>query len=366
MAGPVPFNDLRRRSATNADQLGAVASRVIASGSYLFGSETVGFEGELARFCDRRGAVTVANGTDALEIALRAVGCGPGDEVALAANAGGYATAACLAIGAVPVFADIDPLTLLPTAEQLAGAGAAARAVVATHLYGNVVDVDSLRATLPRGVTIIEDCAQAHGASLRGRPVGSLGDAATFSFYPTKNLGGLGDGGAVVSDDPDVLEQARRLRQYGWTERYSMSVPGGRNSRMDEIQAGFLRVLLPELPEGNRRRRAILDRYHSEAPASLRFPQETPGSVPSAHLAVARSSERRRVLGELENLGVTCAVHYPIPDHHQPVVRAATHRHQGLTHTEQACDEVFSLPCFPELEDHEVDRVLEALHGVLA
>src|SRR5690606_32183943 len=206
---------------TMADDLVAAAERVIRSGWFLLGPETEAFEQAFAAACGASHAVGVGNGTDALELALRGVGCGPGDEVVVTANAGMYATTACLAIGATPVFADVDDESLLvdPTSvESLVGEDT--RAVVATHLYGSVVDIDALRAHLPEGVSIVEDCAQAHGAHLGGRPVGSLGDIAAFSFYPTKNLGAAGDAGAVVTHEPDVAARVRSLRQYGWESRY--------------------------------------------------------------------------------------------------------------------------------------------------
>lgn len=361
----VPFNDLRRFAASVADEVGAAVRRVVGSGWYLLGPETEAFEAEFAAACGVPHCVAVGNGTDALELALRSVGCAAGDEVVVAANAGMYATTACLAIGAVPVFADVEPGSLL-----LAPGAAAAlvtertRAVVATHLYGGVVDVDGLRASLPGTVAVVEDCAQAHGASLRGRPVGSLGDAAAFSFYPTKNLGAMGDAGAVVTADPVAERRARALRQYGWGRRYEATVPGGRNSRMDEIQAAVLRVLLPSLAARNARRRAIRDHYVTELRDRVRFVDASRAGAPGVvHLCVARSTGRDRLVADLHARGVECAVHYPVPDHAQPVLAGARFRAGALAQTERACREVFSLPCFPELTDDEVAAVVAAVRG---
>jgi aminotransferase EvaB len=362
MAAHVPFNDLKRYAATIADRLEVSASRTIRSGWYLLGPETDAFESELAAFTGVSGCVSVANGTDALEIALRSVGVDAGDEVVLAANAGGYATTACVAIGAVPVFADVDAETLLLTPGSVADAcTAATRAVVVTHLYGNVVDVDAVRAGIGPDTAIVEDVAQAHGAERDGRVAGAFGDAATYSFYPTKNLGALGDGGAVMSNRPDVLQRATALRQYGWESRYHATVSGGRNSRLDEIQAGFLRVLLPEVIERNRRRAAIRGRYLDALADRLAFVPTPPGTTPATHLCVVRVPGRDTVAADLAALGVGTAVHFPVPDHHQPALAARPHRASSLVVTERACSEVLSLPCFPELRDDEIDHVIAAL-----
>jgi dTDP-3-amino-2,3,6-trideoxy-4-keto-D-glucose/dTDP-3-amino-3,4,6-trideoxy-alpha-D-glucose/dTDP-2,6-dideoxy-D-kanosamine transaminase len=366
MDARVPFNDLHRYAERLADRLEATASRVIRSGWYLLGPETEAFEAELAAFTGVAGCVSVANGTDALEIAMRAVGVGAGDEVVLAANAGGYATTACLAIGAVPVYADVDAdLLLLSVADAAAAVTPATRAVVVTHLYGTVAYVGALRAAIPAGVAIVEDVAQAHGARRDDRIAGSMGDAATYSFYPTKNLGALGDGGAVVSSRDDVLERARALRQYGWERRYHVTVDGGRNSRLDEIQAAFLRVLLPDVIERNARRTAIRDSYAGALADRVRFVGDLAAdgvaTVPATHLCVVRSAERDRLVADLAEAGVATAVHFPVPDHRQPALQRHPFRHGPLDHTVRACDEVVSLPCFPELTDDEVAQVIEAI-----
>jgi dTDP-4-amino-4,6-dideoxygalactose transaminase len=361
MRGPVPFNDLERYATVVASRLEATASRVIRSGRYLLGPETQAFESELAAFTTVRGCVSVANGTDALEIALRSLGVDAGDEVVLAANAGGYGTTACLAIGAVPVYADVDADSLLLTAGSIAEAcTTATRAVVVTHLYGHVADVDAIRAAVG-DVAIVEDVAQAHGATRGGRVAGSFGDAATYSFYPTKNLGALGDGGAVMSNRADVVERATALRQYGWESRYRVTVAGGRNSRLDEIQAGFLRDLLPDVLERNVRRGAIRERYRAALSDRVSFVDPPPGTTSATHLCVVRVPERDTVVAALGELGVGTAVHFPIPDHRQPALADRAHRASSMVVTELACAEVLSLPCFPELRDDEIDHVIAAV-----
>jgi dTDP-3-amino-2,3,6-trideoxy-4-keto-D-glucose/dTDP-3-amino-3,4,6-trideoxy-alpha-D-glucose/dTDP-2,6-dideoxy-D-kanosamine transaminase len=359
----VPFNDLRRFATNHGPRLLAVSRRVIESGWYSLGPETEAFEAAFGTACGSRHCVAVGNGTDALEIALRSLGCGPGDEVIVTANAGMYATAACLSIGAVPVYAEIDPATLLVSSASAAAlAGPRTRVLVATHLYGNVVDVPRLRQVLPSNVRILEDAAQAHGAKLEDHVVGSLGDAAAFSFYPTKNLGALGDAGAIVTADEDVARCARALRQYGWEARYLATVPRGRNSRIDEIQAAFLLELMPDLQHRNRRRQAIWGSYERALSGRVRFAElAREGVEPAAHLCVVRTAERDRLRDGLKSAGVGSAVHYPVPDHKQRALDHTEFRHAGLGESERACSEVVSLPCFPELEDDEVDRVIAAV-----
>jgi dTDP-4-amino-4,6-dideoxygalactose transaminase len=362
MTSAIPFNDLGRYTREVGSGIGAATQRVIESGWFLLGPETERFEQAFAIACGADHAVAVANGTDALEIALRALGCEPGDEVITVANAGMYATTATLAIGAVPVFADVDPATLLLDLDQAATLVTdRTRVVVATHLYGNVVDVPRLRAALPAGVAVLEDAAQAHGASLRSSPVGSLGAAAAFSFYPTKNLGALGDAGAIVTSDAALARRARALRQYGWTEKYAAGLPGGRNSRIDEIQAAVLLVLLPELGARNARRRAIWQRCTDAMAGHLQPTRVTDGAEQVAHLCVGRTARRREAVDGLAARGIATAIHYPIPDHRQEALHDRPFRRAELVHTEQACDQVLSLPCFPELTDAEVARVAEAL-----
>jgi dTDP-3-amino-2,3,6-trideoxy-4-keto-D-glucose/dTDP-3-amino-3,4,6-trideoxy-alpha-D-glucose/dTDP-2,6-dideoxy-D-kanosamine transaminase len=360
---PVPVNDLRRFAAANAARLANVARRVIASGWYTMGPETEAFEAVFARLCAAPSCVAVANGTDALEIGLRSLGCRPGDEVIVTANAGMYATTACLAIGAVPVFADVDSETLLISTESAADlVTARTRVVVVTHLYGNVVPIPELRAALPASVMILEDGAQAHGAAFDGRPVGALGDAAAFSFYPTKNLGALGDAGAIVCRDPETERHARVLRQYGWERRYVASEAGGRNSRMDEMQAAMLCELLHDLEARNRRRAAIWSHY--TAALSRRVPfvdMHRSGVVAAPHLCVMRSERREQFIGDLAAVGVGTAVHYPVPDHRQRALADAPFRHGDLRTSERACREVVSLPLFPELRDDELERVVAAV-----
>lgn len=356
------INDLSRHSAAIGGDLHRAVQRVLDSGWYVLGREVQAFESDMAGFCRVRHCVGVGNGTDALELGLRALGVAPGDVVATVANAGMYSSTAIVAIGAVPRYVDVDEsLTMSPAAlEDVLGSGV--RAVIVTHLYGRMSSVRSIvhlcRAT---GVPLVEDCAQAIGAELDGTPAGAWGDIGCFSFYPTKNLGAVGDGGMVVTSDGSLAERLRALRQYGWTRKYEATIPSGRNSRLDELQAAVLRVKLPHLVAWNVRRRAIADRYRAaiKNPA-VRLPPPS-DSAYVAHLYVVRTAEREALRAHLSAAGIASEVHYPVPDYRQPALAGRAPAGE-LPATEAACREVLSLPCFPEMSDEEVEAVAEAVN----
>ena len=359
----LPVNDLRRAWLIDSPGVRDAVARVIASGWYVQGPEHSAFENELATMLGVRHVAGVASGTDALVLAMLAVGCGPGAEVATAANAGGYATGAARQIGAPVVYCDVDPITLLVTRRTLEGAiGPSTRAVVVTHLFGNVADVGSIVALCrPRGIAVIEDCAQAIGGRDRaGRRTGSLGDVATFSFYPTKNLGAIGDGGAVATNDDAVNTRVRSLRQYGWSTKYRIEEPFGRNSRLDELQAAVLRVGLVGLDERNDRRRAIARRYADACRTEAVRTVSGAGCETVAHLAVVRAKDRNGLRHVLDDQGIDTDIHYPVLDHRQ-VGLAPPVRPVDLRHSERAVDEILTLPCFPEMTDEEVERVAGAI-----
>jgi dTDP-4-amino-4,6-dideoxygalactose transaminase len=359
--------DLGRILAPQRAELESAAVRVLAGGRYILGDEVAAFEREFAAYCGTAQAVGVANGTDALILALTAVGVGPGDRVLCVANAGGYASVAIVACGAQAQLVDIDPTTLRIDADAaLAALETGPKALILTHLYGVLAGTDALIAAARRhGVALIEDAAQAHGACRDGRRAGSFGDLGCFSFYPTKNLGALGDGGAVVGSDAGLLERVRRLRQYGWSAKYRMEVPGGINSRLDELQAAFLRLRLPRLDAENAARRRIVERYSTAIrhPA-IRLPQRG-GDADVGHLFVLRCRERERLAAHLAAAGVRSDIHYPIADHRQPAL-AGQLVHADLPHTDAACAEVLTLPCHPALTDDEVRHVIEACHAFRA
>lgn len=367
MSSPlIPVVSLPRRLAPLQGLLQATAAEIIAGGQYVLGAPVERFEAEFSAYCGVAHCIGVGNGTDALEIALKAVGVTAGDRVVLAANAAMYGTTAVLACGAQPVYADIlaEEATLDPEAVARALDAHAPRAVLATHLYGRLARVDALRALADRhGAALVEDCAQAHGAQAAdGRRAGALGDAAAFSFYPTKNLGALGDGGAVVCRDAGIGERARRLRQYGWSGKYRNELPGGRNSRLDALQAALLSVMLPALDGWNAARRGIANRYR----AGIAHPRIALPPAPAhpdeevAHLFVIRSPEREALRTHLQAHGILTEVHYPQPDHLQPCMAGKGRPVPALPRTEHAAAEVLSLPCFPEMTDDEIERVIAA------
>ena len=357
--GTVPFNETGREYRALAGELEAAVLGVLRRSHYIHGSEHAAFERDLADFLGAAHVVGVGNGTDALEIALRALGVGPEDEVVVAGNAGGYGAAAARVIGAQVVVADVRPDTLLldPVSAAAACTDRTA-AVVVTHLYGRAADVEELRGALPGHVPIVEDCAQATGAG-GARRCGTAGDVGTFSFYPTKNLGALGDGGAISCASPETAAAVRSLSQYGWSERYLATRPGGRNSRLDELQAAALRVKLPHVDGWNARRRQIITAY-AEAARGTSFDLPAPALADVGHLAVGRHPRRDDFMARMAAAGVATAVHYPVPDHLQPGLQARVGP-TGAAHAERACAEVVSLPCFPYLTDLEVEQVCEAV-----
>lgn len=349
--------------AATVDLTGAV-QRVVDSQWYVLGEEVTQFEREFAQYCGVGHCIGVANGTDALELALRSVGVGSGARVALAANAGFYGSTAVHAIGAIPVYCDVEPqtLTLAPAAlrtELQRGLSA----VIVTHLYGQLADMETIGAlAAAHKVPLIEDCAQAHGATLRGQRAGSFGTVGCFSFYPTKNLGALGDGGALTTSNADVAAALQQLRQYGWKSKYQVALTGGRNSRLDEMQAAVLRAKLPHLDEWNAQRRSVASRY-DEAFASL--PMLRPTSLRHdyvAHLYVLRVDDRDSFRKALRDRGVASDVHYPVPDHLQPAYRCPLER-GSLPVTEDACARVVSIPCFPGLGPDQIEQVVDAVRS---
>jgi dTDP-3-amino-2,3,6-trideoxy-4-keto-D-glucose/dTDP-3-amino-3,4,6-trideoxy-alpha-D-glucose/dTDP-2,6-dideoxy-D-kanosamine transaminase len=358
----IPFNDLRR--AANQDgEVQAAVERVTRSGRYLLGEETESFERELASYLGVGHVVGVASGTDALELALVALGGTPGREVVTAANAGGYSTIAARRRDLRVRFADVDSRDLLLTPRTVEQAlTPRTKVVVVTHLYGKMAPVTAIRDLChSRGVRLLEDCAQVPGARAGGHFAGSIGDAAAFSFYPTKNLGAMGDGGAVVSSDEEIARRARRLRQYGWGVKYKIEEAGGRNSRLDEIQAAVLRARLPKLDKWNQRRREIARRYAQTLASTPIEMVHEGGEDYVAHLAVIRSPQRSQLAEALGAHGIGTAIHYPIPDHRQAAIGATE---IALPATEAASEQVLSIPCFPELENDEVDTICSVLHEV--
>lgn len=360
---PIPVNSLQRHIQPLSDRLAQATRRVIDSGHFVLGPHVQRFEQAFADYCGVAQAVGVGNGTDALELSLRALEVGPGDRVAVVANAAMYGATAILACGGTPVFVDIDPSSHTMCADALASAIVQGpfKAVIVTHLYGRLAAMDAL---LPlcraHGIPVVEDCAQAHGArDANGVRAGAFGDIASFSFYPTKNLGALGDGGAVATSSEALAGRVRQLRQYGWSAKYTNTLAGGRNTRLDEIQAALLLEMLPELEGWNARRRAIANRYTAGIDSSRLTLPPTFGAEHVAHLYVVRCEERDEARSRLAQMQVQTDVHYPTPDYRQPCLRGKIDD-SPLPHTEADARRVMTLPCFPELTDAEVDAVIAA------
>jgi aminotransferase EvaB len=343
--------------------------RVLHSGHYILGPEVEAFEREFSTWLGVGETVGVANGTEALELALRAAGIGPGDKVVTVANTVTATVSAISATGARAFFAEIEPETMLLDVTALEGMLATLRdptikAVVPVHLYGQAVDMPRLMAVATaHNLVVIEDCAQAHGATVGGRKAGTWGRLAAFSFYPTKNLGALGDGGAVCGSDAALLEQVRLLRQYGWRKRYVSETPG-RNSRLDELQAAILRVRLGRLDAENARRSTLARQYLAGLKGlPLVLPVEARGRLSCWHQFVVRTPRREELKAHLEKRHILCGVLYPVPVHRQPAYHNAA---LSFPHTEQACAEVLSLPLHPGLTDDDVERVIREVMGFFA
>lgn len=359
----IPFYDLHAVNDRHRTEIDRAIAAVLDSGQLILGPLTAAFEDEFARFCGTRNAVGVGNGLDALTLIIRAFGLGAGDEVIVPANTFIATALAVSANGCTPVFADPDPETMLLDPEVVETLiTPRTRAIVAVHLYGRLCDMRALSEIARRhGLRLIEDAAQAHGAERDGRRAGALGDAAGFSFYPTKNLGCLGDGGAVTTDDDALADRIRMLRNYGSSKKNVHEIDGV-NSRLDELQSAVLSARLPHLDRENERRREIALRY-DELLGGTGLVLPSGGAADHVfHLYVVRTPERHHVRAVLDEAGVGTAIHYPTPPHRQPAYRSLAHR--PLPIADRLAGEVLSIPLHPALSDSEVARVAEVLRGV--
>lgn len=352
----VPFLDLHLRE--DAAAVREAIDRVTARGWYILGPEVEAFESEFASASGASFAVGTGTGTDAIALLLRAAGVGAGDEVIVPAITAAYTALAVIAAGAHPIVVDVDDETLTMAPEACAAAvGSRTRAIVPVHLYGQPADMPALAAIASRNnLAIVEDCCQAHLATCAGTPVGTFGVGGAFSFYPTKNLGALGDGGAAITNDAAVADRVKRLRNGGQLTRYTHVEPGV-NSRLDELQAAILRARLPLLRDSTRRRRALATQYRSTLPAALRPVMERdPGHV--YHLFPVRVSARDALQTAMTAAGVETLIHYPVPLHQQAAF-AAYPAHECPV-AERATRELVSLPLHPGLTDADIQHVVAA------
>ena len=346
----------------------AALHRVLDKGWYVLGEEVSKFEAEFAAYVGVNHAIGVGSGTEAIHLALAAADVGPGDEVITVSHTAVATVSAIELTGATPVLVDIDPrfYTMDPAALE-AAITPKTKAIVAVHLYGQPADMEEIMAIAGRhDVTVIEDCAQCHGATWQGRKTGSIGHIACFSFYPTKNLGALGDGGMVVTGDAHLAGRVKALREYGWTERY-ISRMSGWNSRLDELQAAVLRVKLPHLDADNAAR-GRLARIYDEGlrNAPLVLPHRRPGTGHVFHLYVVRGTARNALQARLKEAGIGTIIHYPVPIHLQPAYAGRLAAGGALPHTEKAAEEILSLPLYPELTDEKAHAVVTAVLDALS
>lgn len=354
-------------------EIDAAVARALDSGWYILGREGEGFEREFAAWLGTARAVGCANGTDALALILRGMGIGEGATVATVSHTAVATVAAIEMAGATPLLLDIDPDTYTMDPDELAAVLEdpppglpPIRAAIVVHLYGQAADLTPmLEACARAGVALIEDCAQAHGATLCGERLGTLGQAAAFSLYPTKNLGALGDGGVLATDDFELADRIAAIRQYGWKERY-VSAMVGVNSRLDEVQAAILRAKLPALDAGNARRRAIAAAYDAAlAGGTILPPARREGAGHVFHQYVLRCQDRAAVQAQLRAAGIGTGIHYPVPVHLQGAYKGrAPLGPAGCAETERAAQEVLSLPMYPELTDAQVERICAGLRGL--
>jgi dTDP-4-amino-4,6-dideoxygalactose transaminase len=364
----VPFVDFRAHVAAHRRELDEAVARVLDSGWFILGPEGTAFERELAAALGARDAVAVGNGTDALSLALRALGVGAGDEVVTTSISAAFTGLAVLQAGARPVFVDVDSRTLNLDPARLADAlTPRTKAIVPVHLYGHPAEMTPILALArERGIAVLEDACQAHGALHEGRSVGTLAGErgiGALSFYPTKNLGALGDGGAILVNDPDLAARLRQLRNGGQGDRYRHEIPGV-NSRLDELQAALLRVGLRHLCGWTERRRTLAAYYTRALEGTgVELPREQPYARAVFHLFVVRHKHRDALAAALRARGVGTLIHYPIPLHLQPAFASLGGKPGDLPVAEKAAAEVLSLPLYPELTDEQAHLVAAAVEG---
>lgn len=367
----IPQSNPKTNYLAHKEEIDLAIHRVLESGWYILGKEVSSFEQEFATYIGTKYAVGVANGTDALELALRACGIGKGDFVVTVSHTAVATATAIVRAGATPLFIDIDPNRFTMAPEQLQRllaqwTSVKPKAVIPVHLYGQPADMSAILAVAQQyGLFVIEDCAQAHGAKIDNQRVGQLGDIGCFSCYPTKNLGALGDGGVVTTNNTLLAEQLKLLREYGWRTRYISDIAGS-NSRLDELQAAILRVKLYHLDKENERRLAIAEKYTDILQNSrLVLPKMIKGTVPVFHQYVIQCEERDKVRARLKETGISTLVHYPQPVHQQPAYADGAMSPLRLFHTEQIAQKIISLPMYPELTDQEIETVSHSLLMVI-
>jgi dTDP-4-amino-4,6-dideoxygalactose transaminase len=361
----VPFLDLKTQYDSIKPEIDAAVAKILESSQFVLGEEVAGFEREFAAYSGAAHGVAVNSGTSALHLAFLAAGIGPGDEVITIPHTFVATVAAIRYTGARAVFVDVDPVTYtMDPAKVEAAITPRTKAVVPVHLYGHPADMDPiLEVARRRKLLVVEDAAQAHGAAYKGRPVGSLGDLACFSFYPGKNLGAYGEGGLVATGNEEYARTIRMLRDWGQDRKYHHVLPGY-NYRMEGLQGAILRVKLRHLEKWTEARRAHAARYRALlADTGLGLPSEAPGCRHVYHVYAVRTRERESLMKKLGEQGVQTGIHYPVPVHLQPAYADAAWSTGSFPHSETAADEVVSLPMYPEMTEEHLQAVSRALHG---
>jgi dTDP-4-amino-4,6-dideoxygalactose transaminase len=359
----IPLVNLQRQHDALRDEIRAAIDRVIERADFILGHEVTAFEQEFAAYCEAKHCIGVGNGLDALTLAIKGLGIGPGDEVITVANTFVATALAIQHTGATPVLVDHEPESYNLDPRRLTTAiTSRTKAIIPVHLYGRPADMDAINAIASEhGLSVIEDACQAHGARYKGRRAGSLGRAAAFSFYPGKNLGALGDAGAIVTNDDELADWLRTTRNYGAKVKYHHALRG-LNSRLDSIQAAVLRVKLPHLDDWNARRRQLADRYRRQLDGTgLTLPTESTDSEHVYHLFAVRCPDRDAVLKQLHDKGIDAGIHYPVPIHRQPAFGSQCIVPRPLPESENSATELLSLPLCPFIDQSEIDAVAEAV-----
>jgi dTDP-4-amino-4,6-dideoxygalactose transaminase len=363
----IPLVDLKAQAAELGNELLTAVESTVRRADYILGDDVATFEREFAEFCGARHAIGVANGTEAIHLALRALGVGPGDEVITAANSFIASALAISYTGASPVLVDVDPTDYTIDVDSLERAiTPCTKAILPVHLYGQPANMPAiLEIAANHGLPVVQDACQAHGSLVDDRPVASFGHTACFSFYPSKNLGACGDGGAIVTNDVELSNRLRMLRNYGQRAKNEYAMLGF-NCRLDTLQAAVLSVKLRHLSRWNDQRRAVATRYCERlADSGLTLPNERPGTTHVYHLFVVRHVERDALAAHLHDAGVQCGIHYPSPIHRCRPFRGARTVPEGAPVATRLAREILSLPMYPQLNDERIERVVDAVHSHL-
>lgn len=361
----ISFIDFKREHCEIGQEVQEAIKRVLKSGWYILGNEVLELEKEFAAYCGVKYAIGVANGMESLEIALKILGIGKGDEVITASNSAAATALAISNVGANPVFVDIDPVSYnLDPRKIIPKITKKTKAILPVHLFGQAAEMDEiLKIAKKYNLKVIEDACQAHGALYKGKKVGSFGDIGCFSFYPTKNLGAYGDGGMLLSNDKGAAEQAKMMRNYGQSDRYHHLIKG-LNSRLDELQAAILRVKLKYLDEWNKKRRYFADLYNKRLKTirEIELPRESTGNYHIYHLYVIRTKGREKLQRYLKAKDVQTLIHYPLPIYQQEAYRELKFKKNTCPIAESYSEQIFSLPLYPQLKEKEAEKICYFIH----